>query len=204
MKNVKIKNEHIFKNKWQMVIYIILFAVMFYLFIYLGNKDYKTAISDNERMHLDFPLVEANNVFKYVNSQDTYINLTNGRHIILFGFKNNEWVNNYAKVVNEAAIENNIEEVLYYDFYEDRNENNGYYESIVNYLSNYITYTDTAKADIYAPTLIVIENGKITYFDDETAFMKGNISPDEYWNELQVVTKKNELEVVFKNFLGME
>ncbi len=204
MNNIKIKNKHIFKNKWQMVIYMIIFAVLIYLFIYLGSIDYHTEVSDNLRMHEDFSKVPLNNIYKYVDSQDAYIDLTSGRHIILFGFKNNEWVNNFASIINEVAMENDISEILYYDFYEDRNENNGYYEAIVKYLNNYITYTDTIKADLYAPTLIIMDNGKVIYFDDETSFIKGNISPSDYWNEFQIATKKNELEVAFKNYLGSE
>ncbi len=38
MEKIYIKNEKLFKNKTQMVIYIILFCLLIYGFIYFGKK----------------------------------------------------------------------------------------------------------------------------------------------------------------------
>ena len=67
MEKIYIKNEKLFKNKTQMVIYIILFCLLIYGFIYFGKKDYKVKVSDNERFASEFSLVSKDNVFKYVN-----------------------------------------------------------------------------------------------------------------------------------------
>lgn len=68
MEKIYIKNEKLFKNKTQMVIYIILFCLLIYGFIYFGKKDYKVKVSDNERFASEFSLVSKDNVFKYVNA----------------------------------------------------------------------------------------------------------------------------------------
>ena len=200
-KKIEIKNEHFFKNKWQMVIYLILFAILFWLFIYLGNLDYNQNIPDNVRFATEFNKVSEDNVFTYVNSQDTYLLFNKEKAIILFGFKN-DWVNYYAKIVNEVAVSEGIDKIYYYNFLEDRNLSNGTYESIVNYLDEYVPTIDTGHKDIYAPTLVIINNKRIDFYDDETAIMSRNITPEEYWNEYHVATKKSELEVAFKNYLG--
>ena len=143
MSKIAIKNAHIFKNKGQMIIYMFLFIILLSLFIFLGNLDYHTELADNIRFSQEFNLVPAENVFQYTNAQDTNLLLASPKAIILFGF-NNEWVNYYAKIVNEVAIEEGIDKIYYYDFLMDRSNNNGTYETIVNYLKNNITYLDNA------------------------------------------------------------
>ncbi len=201
MSKIAIKNAHIFKNKGQMIIYMFLFIILLSLFIFLGNLDYHTELADNIRFSQEFNLVPEENVFQYTNAQDTNLLLASPKAIILFGF-NNEWVNYYAKIVNEVAIEEGIDKIYYYDFLMDRSNNNGTYETIVNYLENNITYLDNGEGNLYAPTLVIVENRRVTYFDDETAFVVGHIKPQEYWNEYEIAMKKSDLEVAFRNYLG--
>ena len=70
MDKIYVKNKHLFKNKLQMVLYLIIFCVIIYLFIYLGAKDYKKDIPSNERFASNFSMVSTDNVFKYVNASD--------------------------------------------------------------------------------------------------------------------------------------
>ena len=70
MKKINVKNEKLFKNKWQMIIYCILFIILIGAFIYLGTLDYDESLPDNEQFAEDFSLVSEDNVFKYVNATD--------------------------------------------------------------------------------------------------------------------------------------
>ncbi|MBE6140007.1 MAG: hypothetical protein E7172_00475 [Firmicutes bacterium] len=201
MAKIEIKNEKLFKNKIQMIIYIVIFSILFYLFIYLGSKDYSINVKDNVRFAQEFNQVSTDNVFKYVNASDVYM-ITSGKDgIVLFGKNNNDWVNYYAKIINEVAKEVGIKEIFYYDFYDDRNQNNGTYETIVNQLNKYVKYNDLNRAEIYAPTLLIIKNKKVLYFDDETSFINGLNEPKTYWNEYKLGLKKNELKTVFEKYL---
>ena len=40
MEKIYLKNEKLFKSKWQMLIYIIIFIILIWAFIYLGTLDY--------------------------------------------------------------------------------------------------------------------------------------------------------------------
>lgn len=200
MSEIKIKNQHIFKNKVQMVIYLILFAFLLYMFIFLGGLNYESKIQDNERFAEEFNLVPKDNVFKYINTQDAKMLITGEKGIVLIGHQT-EWVNHYARIVNEVAKSLNISQINYYDILDDRQNNNGTYEAIVNYLDGYITYNDLGEGNLYAPTLIIKKNNKIIYFDDETSTIKGKMTPSSYWTEFQVNMKKSELEAAFQKYL---
>lgn len=201
MEKIYIKNEKLFKNKTQMVIYIILFCLLIYGFIYLGKKDYKVKLSDNERFSSEFSLVSKDNVFKYVNATDARMVAKGAKGIVLFG-TNNDWVNYYAYIVDKVAKEVGIEEIYYYDFIKNRKDNNGTYEDIVKTLSNYVTYNDKGVAEIYAPSLLVISNDKVILFDSETSFVKGDILPNAYWNSEKIAEKENQIRESFIKYLN--
>lgn len=201
MENLNIKNKKLFKNKTQMIIYIILFCIIIYGFIYLGKKDYKVEISDNERFASEFSLVSKDNVFKYVNATAARMVAKGSDGIVLFGTQN-EWVNYYAYMVNKVAKEVGIKEVYYYDFSKNRKDNNGTYEDIVKTLDDYVVYNDKGVADIYAPSLLVVNNNQVILFDSETSFVKGSVTPSGYWNRVSQENKENEIKNAFLAYLG--
>lgn len=201
MENLNIKNKKLFKNKTQMIIYIILFCIIIYGFIYLGKKDYKVEISDNERFASEFSLVSKDNVFKYVNATAARMVAKGSDGIVLFGTQN-EWVNYYAYMVNKVAKEVGIKEVYYYDFSKNRKDNNGTYEDIVKTLDDYVVYNDKGVADIYAPSLLVVNNNQVILFDSETSFVKGSVTPSGYWNNVSQENKENEIKNAFLAYLG--
>ena len=199
------KDKKMFSSVPQMIRYTILFIVLIFLFVYLGTRNYKNMdISDNEKFDADFSLVGKDNVFKYVIDKEVYLSLNQNNTILFLGTKDNEWVNYYAKLINDVAKEYNIKKILYYDFFEDRKNHTGTYQVIVNKLSDYIETNDEGKKNLYAPTFIVIKKGEIIYFDDETSFVRGNITPAKYWSLEKQEAKKQELRIVFSNYLGDE
>lgn len=200
MEKIYIKNKKMFKSKTQMVIYIIIFCLLIYAFIYLGKKEYKVELPDNEKFSSMFSMVSTDNVFKIVNATEARMVSRGAKGIVLFGTEN-EWVNYYAYIVNKIAKEVGIEEIYYYDFTKNRKDNNGTYEDIVKNLSNYVTYNDKGVAEIYAPTLLVVSNDEVLLFDSETSFINGEITPSTYWNTAKEDAKENEIREAFIKYL---
>lgn len=200
MEKINVKNEKLFKNKWQMIIYCILFIILIGAFIYLGTLDYDESLPDNEQFAEDFSLVSEDNVFKYVNATDALMVANGTKGIVLFGTQN-EWVNYYANIVNKVAKEVGIDTIYYYDFVSNRQDNNGTYEAIVESLSDYVTYNDYGTPEIYAPSLLVVSGDEMLLFDTETSFVRGDIAPSEYWNSFNESAKMQELRNVFTKYL---
>ena len=200
MEKIYIKNKKMFKSKTQMVIYIIIFCLLIYAFIYLGKKEYKVELPDNEKFSSMFSMVSTDNVFKIVNATEARMVSRGAKGIVLFGTEN-EWVNYYAYIVNKIAKEVGIEEIYYYDFTKNRKDNNGTYEDIVKYLSNYVTYNDKGVAEIYAPSLLVVSKDEVLLFDSDTSFIKGKTTPSTYWNSFTQGEKEQNLRAVFTEYL---
>lgn len=200
MEKIYIKNKKMFKSKTQMVIYIIIFCLLIYAFIYLGKKEYKVELPDNEKFSSMFSMVSTDNVFKIVNATEARMVSRGAKGIVLFGTKN-EWVDYYAYIVNKIAKEVGVEEIYYYDFTKNRKDNNGTYEDIVENLSNYVTYNDKGVAEIYAPSLLVVSKDEVLLFDSDTSFIKGKTTPSIYWNSFTQGEKEQELRAVFTEYL---
>ena len=200
MEKIYIKNKKMFKSKTQMVIYIIIFCLLIYAFIYLGKKEYKVELPDNEKFSSMFSMVSTDNVFKIVNATEARMVSRGAKGIVLFGTEN-EWVNYYDYIVNKIAKEVGIEEIYYYDFTKNRKDNNGTYEDIVKNLSNYVTYNDKGVAEIYAPSLLVVSKDEVLLFDSDTSFIKGKTTPSTYWNSFTQGEKEQNLRAVFTEYL---
>ncbi len=200
------KKIWIFKSNTQMIVSIILFILFIIGFIYISTIDFtKTDINDSEKFASEYKdIIDKDNIYVYVNSQDAYAHVKSNNVIILFGIKDSKWVGYYANVLNSVAKENGIEKIYYYDITDDRSDKNGSYQSIVKYLSDYITHLDDGTIDLYGPSLFIKKDGVVLYFDDSNAFISGNISPEEYWNEYQTNLQRNTLTSVLKDYVVMD
>lgn len=184
------------------VLYTLAFVVLLGLFIFLGTREYDT-IETNPSFHRDFNLVSDQNHFKYVKGKDILNVFVNKKDAIVFlGFPENIWSNQYASMIHNAAESAGIKEILYYNFFQDRQNNNSTYEELLKYIGNNVIILDQGSKEIYAPCLIMIKNGEIVYFDNETAIMNGTISPNAYWTSDKIGLKTAEFEVKMKvNFI---
>ena len=179
----------------------LLFVLIIIGFIYIGTRDFDTGeVVDNERFDEEYVNVSKDNVFKYASAVDVYASFQKDA-IIFMGYPANIWSGYYANILNEAAKASGIKEILYYDFYLDRENKNATYQSVVLSLSNYLMTLDDGTQELYAPTLVIIKDGKVMALDNETAFTKGSIDPEEYCNDYRTGIKYNTFVTMFKEYL---
>ncbi len=174
---------------------------MIYFFIILGTKDFQTRVADNVRFSNDYKDISKNNVYKYMGEYEI-LDLFNGKSgIVFFGFPGNIWSHYYADYLNEVAILNKIDTIYYYDFRRDRSMNNKAYTYIVNHLKDYLSLDDLGNMDIKAPTVIILKEGKVIYFNNEIVFLKGLITPEEYFTDLKKLQLKSRFDQAIKEYL---
>lgn len=180
------KKKSLFKNKIQMIIYIFIFIICIFLFIIISKTDFnKNQETEAKKFSSLYNLVEEDNLYVFSDATDI-LNIINGRSgVILMGFPSNKWTNYYASILNNVSKEIGIEKIYYYDFLQDREVSNGTYETIVNNLKVYAPVTDEGNQDIQAPTVIIVKEGKIIGYFDDTSLIKGIVTPELYYNENQ-------------------
>lgn len=181
------KKKSLFKSKTQMIIYSFIFIICIALFIIIGQTDFKKDIdTEAKKFHSLYDMVNDNNLYVFADATDV-LNIINGRSgIVLMGFPTNKWMNQYANILNNACMDLGIEKIHYYDFQKDRDESNGTYETIVNKLKVYVPTNDQGLQDLQAPTVIIVKNGDILGYFDDTSINKGTVTPEVYYTENQI------------------
>lgn len=197
------KKNSLFKNQKQKVVYLTLFIVMIIAFIYLGTVNFDDGISDAEKFSKEFETIDDDNVFVYSTPAEILEKIEDDA-LVLFGSSSNDFTEEYASMINEVAKEYGITKILYYDFFSDRSNNNGNYELLVNELKAYLLTDDAGNTELYAPTFLVVEDGTVIYINEDVNFVNGDITPEEYWTELEVGLFQETLKAVFESFIGAD
>jgi hypothetical protein len=87
----------------------------------------------------------------------------------------------------------NLDKVLYYDLASDKRQKNSNYYEIRKLLEGYSVTTDGGTRNILAPSFYIIKEGKIVYYNIETAAMKNTDSVEKYWTEEKEVEFTTEI-----------
>lgn len=180
---------------------IIFIAIIGALLIYKYCKPPAT-VKVNNNFNIEYNLVDENNVFVYKGIDEILITLDKGTGIIFLGFPESSWCQSYVKHLNDIAIEKNIDIIYYYNFKAIRDNNTEKYKKLVNRLNDYLYLDDTDSYRLYAPALVIVKEGKIIAFDNETSLMTSPILTNEYWTEEKINSFKEKIGNYFDEYLG--
>ena len=188
------------KKYVRLAIYFVLFAALIGAFIYLGKKDFDTDnnLSDAERFSLEYNNISKNNKFQYAYCSEVVDIIKNKTGVIFIGFSSNDWAKYYINYLNEVVNESDFKTIYYYNLLKDRARYTKYYRELEDLLSDYLYELDSGSVRLSTPALIFVKNGKIMFFDDETAVERKNMTADYYWNEERVQDFKNRISSYLK------
>ena len=158
--------------------------------------------TDAEKFAKEYTTVTDDNYFVYRNIDEIIKILEHGTGVVYLGFPECPWCQAYVSMLNEVADIEGLEKIYYYNIYEDRKNNTDSYQKIVNIIGEHLQYDDEGNKRIYVPAIIVVSEGQIIGFDDETAYdTKGFEKPEEYWTEQEVSDLKQKLTTMINEVL---
>lgn len=162
------------------------------------NHEEKT-LTDAKKFAKEYKILDEENIFKYSNSNEIIKILESKTGIIFLGYPECEWCQAYASILNEAAKEENINQIYYFNIKEDRNKNTKNYEKIISLLKDYLLYDDEEKIRLYVPDVTIVKNGNIIGHNNEGALItKQDGTPNEYWTQERKENLKSTLKLYFK------
>ena len=181
-------------------IYAVLFILMIAAFIYLSEKYAGNA---------DDPIRTINNYYDMEVDESKYeivtgskmINLIQeGNNIIIVGSNTSEWSKEFMVQIDNILKENKIDKVYYYDLNNDKAQKNSNYYKIKDLLKGSLTTTDGSKSNLLAPSLYIIKEGEVKYYNVDTVAMKNTIEVKDYWNEEKEQEFKEEIEEAINKY----
>ena len=136
--------------------------------------------------------------FERRNADEIIRILENGTGVVYLGFPECKWCQKYVTYLNEAAKENDITRIYYFDILDARSKNTSEYQQIVSLLEEYLEYDEEGNKRVFVPAVIVVDKGEIVGFDDETSLDTHNLDdPEEYWTEEEVNDLMSRLATMF-------
>lgn len=176
-------------------ILVVLGLILSYFFL-IKKDDNK--IDDAKKFKSEYTNVTSDNPFVYRNVDQIINILEKGTGVVYLGFPECPWCQAYVPYVEEVAKKVGIDKVYYFNIKDDRKNNTEEYQKIVKILDVYLSNDDEGNKRIYVPAIIIVQNGKIVEFDDETSKdTKGYKTPEEYWKNEDLDALKTKLEKSF-------
>lgn len=181
------------------VVLLVLAIIGVGLYFLLRDKKEETPqLSDAVKFSQEYTGVGEDNVFVYRDAEEIIRILKNGTGVVYLGFPECKWCQKYVTYLNEFAKENDITRIYYFDILDDRTNNTEAYQEIVSLLEDYLSYDEEGNKRVFVPAVIVVNQGEIVGFDDETSLDTHDLDdPEEYWTEEEVQGLEEKLTEMF-------
>ena len=161
-------------------IYLILFAAAIFGFILISKK-YETNSELKEIVISDYYANLNDQQYTVVGGTKLINLLQNGKHIIIIGSNKSDWSKYYVEEVDKAIKTFNIKTVYHYDINNDKTQKNSNYYAIKEMLKDSLITTDGSDSNLLAPSLYIVKDGKVLYYNIDTVAMKNTDTPKKYW-----------------------
>ena len=133
-------------------------------------------------------LSEEDNVFIVASSDDALSFLSEGTGVMMLGYPECPWCQEYIPRVGKLARGGGIGKVLYYDVKKSRLDEPQAYARLLELLGGeegIPERNDEGELRVFVPLLLMVDHGDIIYSNDDTAHIKESdgVKPAEYWND---------------------
>lgn len=172
---------------------IIVIAVVGAILIYKKFEHIDTEQKEIDKFVNEYTLLTENHVFQIINIDEAINILNNKTGIILFCNPGSDWCQHYAKILDDIAVENDIEKIYYTDIKDDRSINSNKYRKIVTIMQEHLDSDDTGNKRLNMPNLTFVKDGKIIANDNRTSLVSSDTTPEEYWTRENILTFKNNI-----------
>jgi hypothetical protein len=168
-------------NRTQKIIYLIIIILLFGVFVYVSKKytredvegvKFNDYYKDIDGSHID--LIFGSEFIKLIDDEDV--------HVFLIGDRENEWSQKYVELVSSIVKDLDVD-IYYYDIVNDKSQENSNYYRIVKKLNGYLMSDDSSDNNFLSPSLYIIKDGKVLFYDAETSVVKNSDEVDAYWTE---------------------
>ena len=125
-------------------------------------------------------------LFKTINDKELVEFLENGTGVLFLSFPQCPWCHAFLPVIEQSTKNANINQVYYYDIYEDRKNETDLYHKVCELLDGELDFDNDGNPRIFVPDVTVIDHGSIIYHTNETSMTSSDeITPDAYWTDEQ-------------------
>lgn len=183
-------------------VYVVLFGLIIWAFIYLGNKYANNSQPEVKKMSDFYSFIDSD-FYEVINGTRMINKIKSGNNLIFVGSSTSKWSIKYVEELDVILSKLGVDKVYYYDINNDKAQKNSNYYDIRELLKGYLVTTDGGESNLLAPSFYIVLDGKVLYYNTETVAMKNTTSIDDYWNKEQEINFAAEIEnAVFNYYLN--
>ncbi len=187
------------KSILRKIIYFLLFALMIVAFIVLSEK-----YADNSKQRVsvisDYYENTKADCYEVISGNKMISLLKSGKNIIFIGSSVSDYSRKYMEELDTIFKNLKIDKVYYYDINNDKLQENSNYYDIKELLNGYLVETDTVSNNLLSPSLYILNDGKVMYYNVETSAMKNTDTVKSYWTPEKEITFSNEITAAISNY----
>ena len=187
------------KSILRKIIYFLLFALMIVAFIVLSEK-----YADNSKQRVsvisDYYENTKADCYEVISGNKMISLLKSGKNIIFIGSSVSDYSRKYMEELDTIFKNLKIDKVYYYDINNDKSQENSNYYDIKELLNGYLVETDTVSNNLLSPSLYILNDGKVMYYNVETSAMKNTDTVKSYWTPEKEITFSNEITAAISNY----
>lgn len=187
------------KSILRKIIYFLLFALMIVAFIVLSEK-----YADNSKQRVsvisDYYENTKADCYEVISGNKMISLLKSGKNIIFIGSSVSDYSRKYMEELDTIFKNLKIDKVYYYDINNDKLQENSNYYDIKELLNGYLVETDTVSNNLLSPSLYIVNDGKVMYYNVETSAMKNTDTVKSYWTPEKEITFSNEITAAISNY----
>ena len=172
---------------------ILVIAIVGAFLIYKKFEDTNFEQKQIDKFVSEYTLLEENHVFEIINIDEAINILNNKTGVVFFCNPGSDWCQHYAKILDDIAVENEMNKIYYVDIKDDRSINSNKYRKLVTKLYDFLDTDDTGNKRISMPNLTFVKNGEIIANDNRTSLVSSDTTPEEYWTRENILTFKNKI-----------
>ena len=174
------------------IISIIIFAVIGALLIYnhFDTEEFRENLPN--KISNEYGL-KGDTVYESTNIDEVINIITNKYGIVFMCTPESKWCKKYAELLNEVAINKDVDKIYYLNIKNERSMNTNKYQKLVGLLSDVLYTDDTGNKRIYMPEVVFVRDGKIIASDNETSFITNDQTVGDYWTDEAIERYKSKI-----------
>lgn len=186
------------KNIIKKIIYVLLFILMIIAFILLSQK-YTKKEETSETINTYYSKITSKK-FEVIKASQVKKLLKEGKNIIIIGNSESENSKKYIALIQETIESVILDKIYYYDLKNDKQQQNSNYYDIRDSLNGYLVKTDSGDNNLLAPSLYIVDNGQVKYYNIEGVATKSSDKVEEYWTYEKEQKFKDEIYTAIEQY----
>ena len=157
---------------------------------------------DHPEIYEEYQGLSEDTVFVRADDSDVINTLSEGSGVVFLGFPGCPWCQGLAPIVDQAAKNVGLDEVMYLDILEHRQAQSSTYTELVSLLDDYLPAGDDGQKSISVPDMTIMKDGEVVARYQPEAPSQEESTPDTYWTEDRTNRVRQQLELEFQKLLS--